>query len=49
MPKHDLVQVLTEAYAAEKVDVPQHQILSLILCKIGAPDKVVSRPYSLPL
>lgn len=33
------VQVLTEAYV-DNVDMPQHQLLSLILCKIGDPNKV---------
>ena len=33
------VQVVTEAYVARDVQVPQHQLMSLILCKIGDSDK----------
>ena len=33
------MQVVTEAYMAHDVHVPQHQLMSLILCKIGDSDK----------
>ena len=36
-------QVLTEAYVAQRVDIQQHQLLSLVLCKIGDADKVRKR------
>ena len=35
------LQVLTEAYVAQRIDIPQHQLLSLVLCEIGDSDKVI--------
>ena len=45
-------QVLTEAYVAQRVDIQQHQLLSLVLCKIGDADKVRQRhalAFTLPI